>query len=121
MDYRIEYYQKDNGTIPVVEFLTSLHPKMRAKAYHDIELLQQFGPKLKEPHVKPIKGMENRGLYELRIRFSSDISRIFYFSYEEKAFVLLHGFIKKTGKTPEREICRVRKYKKDYERRCKHE
>ena len=63
------------------------------------------------------KGKDNKGLYELRIKFSSDIARIFYFTYHNNKFVLLHGFIKKTMKTPENEIKRARKYMEDYKRR----
>jgi phage-related protein len=90
LSYDLEFYQKENGDIPV----------------------------LREPHSKPIKGKNNKGLYELRGKFSSDISRIFYFSFTGNRFVLLNGFVKKTNKTPEREIARARKYKEDYERRC---
>lgn len=59
-------------------FLYSLNPKLRAKAFSDIELLKQLGTELREPYVKSIKGKDNKGLYELRIKFSSDIARIFY-------------------------------------------
>ena len=121
VDYEVEFYQKDNGSIPVVEFLLSLQPKMRAKAYREIELLKKHGPNLREPFVKPLKGVKNKGIYELRIKFSSDISRIFYFTPRQDGFVLLNGFLKKTNKTPERELETARKYKVDYERRCSDE
>jgi phage-related protein len=121
VDYDVEFYQKNNGDIPVMDFLLSLESKMRAKAYSEIELLKKHGPTLREPYVKPIKGRNNKGIYELRIKFSSDISRIFYFCYEKNTFVLLHGFVKKTNKTPEKELERARKYKDDYERRCNDE
>lgn len=121
MDYSVEYYQTESGKVPVMEFLLSLQPKMRAKAYSEIELLKAHGPALREPYVKPIKGKNNQGLYELRIKFSSDISRIFYFSLQQNTFVLLHGYVKKSGKIPARELERARKYKADYERRCGYE
>ena len=60
-------------------------------------------------------------MYELRIKFSSDIARIFYFTYYNNKFVLLNGFIKKTMKTPENEIKKARKYMEDYKRRADHE
>lgn len=113
----LDFYVKENGKIPVQDFLYSLNPKLRAKAFSDIELLKQLGTELKEPYVKPIKGKDNKGLYELRIKFSSDIARIFYFTYHNNKFVLLHGFIKKTIKTPETEIKRAKKYMEDYKRR----
>lgn len=112
---------KENGKIPVQDFLYSLNPKLRAKAFSDIELLKRLGTELKEPYVKPIKGTDHKGLYELRIKFSSDIARIFYFTYYKNKFVLLHGFIKKTMKTPENEIKKAKKYMEDYKRRAGHE
>lgn len=118
MGYDVEYYQKQNGDIPVMDFLLSLQPKMRAKAYSEIELLQKHGSTLREPYVKSMKGDKNKGIYELRVKFSSDISRIFYFCFQQNTFVLLNGFIKKSEKTPERELEKARKYKTDYEGRC---
>lgn len=115
--FDVEFYQRENGKIPIKEFLLSLTPKMRAKAFSDIELLQKHGSDLREPYVKPIKGKSNKGLYELRIKFSNDIARIFYFTYHNNKYVLLHGFVKKTMKTPSGEIERARKYMEDYRRR----
>ncbi|MCI9142695.1 MAG: type II toxin-antitoxin system RelE/ParE family toxin [Lachnospiraceae bacterium] len=113
----LDFYMKENGKIPVQDFLYSLNPKLRAKAFSDIELLKQLGAELREPYVKPVKGKDNKGLYELRIKFSSDIARIFYFTYYNNKFVLLHGFIKKSMKIPENEIKIARKYMEDYKRR----
>lgn len=116
--FELEFYMKENGKVPVQDFLYSLNPKLRAKAFNDIELLRKLGSELREPYVKPIKGKNNKGLYELRIKFSSDIARIFYFTYYNNKFLLLHGFIKKTTKTPENEINKARKYMEDYKRRA---
>ena len=99
----------------------SLQPKIRAKAFSDIELLEKHGSNLREPYVKPIKGKENKGLYELRVKFASDIVRIFYYTYYNNKYILLHGFIKKSMKTPKSEIERARKYMEDYNRRSGHE
>lgn len=119
--FNLEFYVKENGEVPVQDFLYSLSPKLRAKAFSDIELLRNLGSELKEPYVKALKGKDNKGLYELRIKFSNDIARIFYFTYYNNTFVLLHGFIKKTMKTPEREMSRARRYMEDYKRRGGHE
>lgn len=99
----------------------SLQPKIRAKAFSDIELLEKHGSNLREPYVKPIKGKENKGLCELRVKFASDIVRIFYYTYYNNKYILLHGFIKKSMKTPKSEIERARKYMEDYKRRSGHE
>lgn len=119
--FTVEFYKKKNGEVPVLNFLYSLDSKMRAKAFRDIELLKNLGNKLREPYIKPIKGKNNNGLYELRIKFSSDIARIFYFTYHNNKYILLHGFIKKKMKTPKREIDRAKKYMDDYIRRESHE
>ena len=102
----------------MLDFLYSLFPKLRAKAFYDIEFLQEQGNRLREPYVKVLKGKKNKGLYELRIKFSSDIARIFYFTFIWNRYILLHVFIKKTLKTPEKEIEKARKYMEDYIRRA---
>lgn len=113
----VVFYQRENGKVPVREFLFSLSAKLRAKAFRDIELLKQYGCELKEPYVKPIKGKKNKGLYELRIKYGNDIARIFYFTYFNNKYILLHGFIKKTLTTPPREIEKALSYMEDYIRR----
>jgi len=115
--FEVVLYSKENGKVPVKEFLLSLSPKLRAKAFHDIELLQKYGNELRKPYVKQLKGKENRDLFELRIKFSNDIVRIFYFTYLNHRYVLLHGFIKKTMKTPSKEIEKAKRYMADYKRR----
>lgn len=117
--YEIELYKKTNGKIPVKDFIDNLNPKMKAKALHDISLLEKHGSNLTEPYVKALKGKRNKGLYELRIRHSNDIGRIFYFTFLNDKFVLLHGFIKKSMKTPNKEIEKALKYMDDYKRRFK--
>lgn len=103
------------------DFLQSLPPKVRAKTFREIELLKEHRPDLREPHTKPIKGKNNKGIYELRVKFSTDITRIFYFAYNSNTCIILHGFVKKSQATPPQEIERARKYKEDYERRCNDE
>lgn len=39
--WKVEFYKRENGIIPVMEFLLTLSPKMRAKAYSEIELLKE--------------------------------------------------------------------------------
>ena len=113
--YRIEFYTTAEGKEVVAEFLDSLPEKHQAKAFREIDLLEEFGNALKEPYVKHIEGE----IWELRIRFSSDISRIFYFTWNTETIVLLHGFLKKTQKTPRSEIEMAKKRLLDYHNRHK--
>lgn len=117
MVWNVKFYQKDNGNIPVLDFLNSLEPKMRAKVYSEIKLLEQFGIMLREPYASPIKGKEYKGLYELRTKFATDITRVFYFLYEKNNFVLLHGFTKKSNKTPTGELEIAKNRMEDYKTR----
>ena len=113
--FDVEFYRLPNGKAPVEEFLDSLNVKMRNKALNSLVLLEEFGNTLREPHSKPI----GDGIFELRIKFASDITRIFYFFYVGNKIVLTNGFIKKTQKTPPAEIEIAKKYKEDYEARSK--
>jgi len=111
--WNIIFYVKEDGISPVQEFLNKLPEKHHAKALRDIDVLEKYGTALTEPHVKHIKGK----LWELRIKSVSDISRIFYFVHVGNSIILLHGFVKKTQKTPNREIETANEYLEDYLRR----
>lgn len=115
--YKIELYEKQNGKVPVEDFLKSLHVKTQAKALRDIDLLGKYGNNLHEPYVKYLKGNDCKNLYELRIKFSHDNCRIFYFTHVNNNYVLLHGFLKKTMKTPQKELNKAISYMEDYKRR----
>jgi phage-related protein len=111
--WEIEYYETANGDVPVYDFLDSLSPKMKGKAVHDIALLERLGPRMTLPHSRCIEN----GIYELRVQFGGDASRIFYFFYIGCRIILTNGFVKKTPKTPVSELKKARLYKADWERR----
>jgi phage-related protein len=100
VDWTIEYYKDPNGKEPVIEFFDSLSPKTRAKVVRLVDLLSNYGVLLREPYTKQIRGK----IRELRIKDNQGAVRILYFTYTGKRFILLHGFIKKTDKTPLRDI-----------------
>jgi phage-related protein len=111
--FYIEYYELPSGEKPVEKFLDSLDLKMRVKALGSIDILKEFGNTLREPYSKAI----GKGLFELRIKFAGDITRIFYFFVVDNTIILTNGFIKKTQRTPSSEIALAMKYKTDYEGR----
>ena len=115
--FEIEYYTLPNGRKPVKEFLDSLPTKMKAKAIYSLSILEEMGNALREPYSKSM----GDGLFELRIQFSNDITRLFYFFVIGNKIIVTNGFIKKRQKTPPEEIKRAREYKADYERRNPHE
>jgi phage-related protein len=89
-----------------VEFLNSLDPKMRAKAFRTIDLLRNFGIFLKMPHAKKIEGEES--LFELRVQLASNIVRLFYFHHLGKAYIITSGYVKKNMKLDRKEIDKAR-------------
>lgn len=111
----VEFYKTAAGREVVAEFLDTLPPKDMAKVFRDIDLLAEFAPDLHEPYIKHIDGP----IWELRSKFSSNIYRIFYFIWRDNKLVLLHGFTKKTRKTPPREIQTAKTHFADYEARHK--
>lgn len=115
--WEVETYIKESGEDPVAEFINTLSVKQQSKTAWEIELLKTYGPTLREPYVRAIKGEKYTGLYELRIQQGNDISRIFYFLPIGKKYILLHGFVKKTQKTPPRELDTALRNKQDYLRR----
>jgi len=108
--FEIEFYETKDGKQPVKEFLLSLDVKMRAKMLSMISLLQDNGYELREPYSKHLSD----GIFELRAKVGSDITRVLYFFYVERHIILTNGFIKKTQKTPPKEVDRAKKYRTDY-------
>ena len=102
--WEIEFYELSDGYKPVFDFIDSLPTKEKAKVIDEIELLKDYGIELGPPKLLKIKGKRYNGLWELRIRFSSNYYRIFYFLFQSRVFVLLHGFIKKKNKTDIKEL-----------------
>lgn len=113
--FDVEYYEKEDGTFPAEEFILSLDSKMQAKMFRELDLLETFGNQLREPHSKPL----GDGIYEIRAKVASDITRVLYFFVVNKKIILTNGFVKKTHKTPDNEIALAKKYRKDYLERNK--
>ena len=99
-EYKIKYYCDENGESDVVYFIKSLDDKMRAKILKYIEYLRLEAGYLNEPLSKHISGK----IRELRVDFWNHRHRFFYFCAIEKNIIILSGFIKKTSKTPQKEI-----------------
>lgn len=106
----VDFYELPDGTEPVREFLDGLEIKLRAKMYREIDLLVKNGPELREPHSKHVED----GIFELRAKQGSDISRVLYFFFVGKKAILTNGFLKKTMKTPKNEIVLAKKYRQEY-------
>ena len=71
-----------------------------------VKSLSKYGTRLGEPYVKHLDG----DIWELRPLKN----RILFFGYDGEQFILLSHFIKKTQKTPKREIDKAKRRMKDY-------
>ncbi len=92
----IDYWETDSGTSPVLEFMQDQPQKIRAKIQWVIDFFETKGyDLLGTPLLKKLR----KGLYELRIQ----TSRIILIIKRSTAY-LLHGFIKKSRRTPSNEI-----------------
>ena len=79
----------------------ALPADMRARLTHIANLIEEMGlERVGEPHVKHLEGR----LWEMRLTGRSGISRAFYVVVTERRVVIVRAFIKKTQKTPRREI-----------------
>ena len=71
--------------------------------------MEAYGPDLGMPHTR---GM-GEGLFELRLKAAEGTARVFYCTLVGKKIVILHQFIKKTDKTPPRELETARRRMKE--------
>jgi len=99
--YKIKFYRNcSNGKRPVRDYIYNLDRSQRNKIYKYIGYLRDRGGYLDEPYSRHITS----GIRELRVDFSNNHHRILYFCFIGKTIVMIHAFLKKTAKTPRREI-----------------
>src|SRR3989338_5491199 len=99
--YKVRFYEDvKTGRKPVLEYISNLSVKEEVKILKYIDYLKVNRGVLDEPYSKHIKGK----IRELRVDFSNNRHRIFYFTFIDKNIIFLHAFLKKTQKTPPEEI-----------------
>lgn len=113
-NFIVKFYQKDDGTYPAEEFIRSLDLKMMVRLYGIIDILEEKGNLLREPYSKYLED----GIFEIRAKIGTNITRVLYFFYHGREIILTNGFIKKTQKTPKKEIELAKKYRNDYLRKA---
>jgi len=109
-EFNVVFYENINGDIPVQDFLLNLDNKMRAKMLLSIRLVKEYGYLSRLPYSEELED----GIFELRAKSGSNISRILYFFVVGRKIVLTNGFIKKSQKTPRNEIEKAKRYRADY-------
>jgi phage-related protein len=115
MEFQINFYKEASGESPVEEFFLELAKSNRillAKAREGIKKLRY-----RAYHREPLSKYLEPGLWELRIKAGSDILRVLYTFEKGQIIILLHGFVKKTQKTPGGELEIARKRLKEIKER----
>ena len=98
-------FTTDVGGKPVEEWIESLDADARAEVLILVDLLEKYGTSLREPFAKHVES----GIWELRAKGPDGIYRVLYFHWFGHTFGLLHGFTKKTQKTPRAELDTAKK------------
>lgn len=98
--WNIRTFTASGSRKPVEEWIRGLQPRAQAEVILTVELLEEYGPGLSMPHARHLED----GIWELRARVGRNVFRILYFHWKSRTFGLLHGFTKKTERTPRAEI-----------------
>jgi phage-related protein len=95
VEYTIQYYSES-----VEDDILKLPDTLAARYIVLTRRMIAIGPNLGEPHTKAF----GTGLFELRLKGAEGIARVFFCTLVGRRIVMLHSFIKKSAKTPLREV-----------------
>ena len=104
MAWKVSFYSQR-----VEDGILALPAGLVARFLRYAERMETFGPDLGMPHTRAM----GSGLFELRLKATEGIARVFYCTVVDRRIVVLHQFVKKTAKTPARELQIARRRKKD--------
>jgi len=101
MEWEIVYYNDD-----LQRAVLELPAGIQARFIHLTERMQVFGPNLGMPHTRAL----GKDLFEMRLKSKEGIGRVFFCILPGQQIMMLHAFVKKSQKTPAKEvrIARVR-------------
>lgn len=112
----IYFYKSRSGKSPINNFLDSLSGKQVQKITWVLEIIEELQIVPKQ-YFKKLVNTDD--IWEVRVISSSNIFRLLGFFDGGNLVILTNGFIKKTRKTPKKEIILAEKRKKDYLERKK--
>src|SRR5438552_19155165 len=100
MAWEIVYYGDE-----VQDAILAFPARLQARYIHLTERMLTFGPDLGMPHTRAMA----KGLFELRLKSNEGIGRVLFCNRPERRIMMLHAFVKKSAKTPGRELKVARK------------
>ena len=104
MQWEIKYHDEKLQTA-----VLALPPGILARYIQCTDRMLEFGPDLGMPHTRAMSA----GLFELRLKSREGIARVFYCTLVGRRIVMLHSFVKKTEKTPPKELSLARQRMKE--------
>jgi phage-related protein len=107
MAYSIRYYSRE-----VQEEIMNLPVTLQARYIGLTQRMLEYGPNLGLPHTDAFGG----GLFELRLKGVEGIARVFFCTMVEEEIIMLHSFIKKSQKTPVKELKLAKQRMKELKR-----
>ena len=111
----VVFFQEEDGSIPVLEWLQSLPHKVQDKCVVKLQRLAELGHELRRPEADFLRDK----IYELRIGRQGINYRILYFFHQGQAAVLTHGLVKEKVVPPkaiDEAIKRKQKFESDPEK-----
>jgi phage-related protein len=105
---KVAFFKTLNGKEPVRDWLLSLTDAQKKAIGIEIKVVQ-YGWPLGMPVVRKM----TPHLWEVRINISTGIARVL-FTVDDNLMILLHGFIKKSQKTPDNELKTAKKRLQQY-------
>ncbi len=99
-NWEITYFITSSGESPAKEFLDSLQFRQKSKIFGIFENIQKYGLNSVIPHIKKLTGTP---FWEVRVMGQDNI-RVIYLVVKSSTILVLHGFIKKTQKTSQRDL-----------------
>ncbi len=113
--WEVVFYEAQGGARPAEDWLKDRGPKVAARFAWIFDLLEDQGTNVTRPYVDHLRGK----IWEVRVEQNKVQYRMLYFAAPERKFVMLHGFIKKTQRTPPKEIDVAEERMNDYMERLK--
>ena len=104
MVWKVSFYS-DKVEAETLRFPTGI----LANLVHILEMIEEFGPNLGKPHTAPM----GQGLFEIRAKGKEGIGRSLFCTLNKEEIVVLHSFVKKTQRTPKKELDKARKRMKE--------
>jgi phage-related protein len=104
MKWKISFYNQK-----VERETLNFPPGILANFLHIAEMIEEFGPMLGKPYTSSI----GNGLFEIRAKGKEGIGRSLYCMVKGREIIILHSFIKKSQKTPKKELDLAKKRMKE--------